>query len=134
MNAISATSASDDPLLQLLVEDRARVVDRGPRVLGDRGDRGGDGPVFAGGDREVGAVAAGGGDDLGAVVGASPPAAPPSRSTPQARVVLIASATSRAAPRAEFADPLRSRVATITGAADALETVASSAFNPLTPE
>jgi len=47
---------------------------------------------------------------------------------------LIASATSRAAPRAEFAEPFRSRVATITGADDALETVASSALRPLTPE
>ncbi len=54
--------------------------------------------------------------------------------TPQDRVVLIASATSRAAPRAEFADPLRNRVATITGADDGVDTVASSALRPLTPE
>jgi hypothetical protein len=38
-------------------------------------------------------------------------------------------ATSRAAPRAKSADPLRSRVATITGAHDALDTVARSAVN-----
>jgi len=53
--------------------------------------------------------------------------------TPQPRAVVIASATSRAAPRAEFAEPFRSRVATITGAEDGVETVASSAFSPLTP-
>jgi hypothetical protein len=49
-------------------------------------------------------------------------------------VVVIASATNRAAPRAEFADPLRNLVATITGADDGLDTVASSALRPLTPE
>jgi hypothetical protein len=49
-------------------------------------------------------------------------------------VVLIASATSRAVPRAEFADPFRNRVATITGADDAPDIVASSALSPLTPE
>jgi hypothetical protein len=47
---------------------------------------------------------------------------------------VIASATRRAAPRAEFADPLRSRVATITGAEDGVETMASSAFRPSTPD
>ena len=44
-----------------------------------------------------------------------------------------ASATSRAAPRAEFADPFRSRVATITGAEDGVDAVARNAFNPSTP-
>jgi len=44
---------------------------------------------------------------------------------------LSASATRRAAPRAELAEPLRSRVATITGAAPG---AASSALRPLTPE
>ena len=55
-------------------------------------------------------------------------------STPQDLVVLRLSATSRAAPRTEFAEPFRSLVATITGARPAQETVASSAFKPLTPE
>jgi hypothetical protein len=54
--------------------------------------------------------------------------------TPQRRVVLIASATSLAAPREEFAEPLRSLVATMTGADEVVNTVASSAFNPLTPQ
>lgn len=54
--------------------------------------------------------------------------------TPADRVVLIASATRRAAPRAEFADPLRNRVATTTGADDALDTVASRALSPSMPE
>jgi hypothetical protein len=49
-------------------------------------------------------------------------------------VVTKASATSRAAPRAELADPFRSRVATISGADDDVETVASSALRPFTPE
>lgn len=40
----------------------------------------------------------------------------------------------RAAPRGEWADPFRSRVATLTGAVDAVEAVGSSAFNPFTPE
>jgi len=48
--------------------------------------------------------------------------------------VTSASATSRAAPRAEFAPPLRNRVATITGAASGVLTVAISAFRPFTPE
>jgi hypothetical protein len=43
---------------------------------------------------------------------------------------LIALATSRAAPRAEFADLFRSRVATITGVLVAVETVARSALRP----
>jgi hypothetical protein len=38
------------------------------------------------------------------------------------------------APRAEFADPFRSRVATITGAAAGVDSAASSTFRPLTPE
>jgi hypothetical protein len=46
---------------------------------------------------------------------------------------LIASATNRAAPRAEFTDPFRSLLATITGAEDAVQTVASSALSPFTP-
>ena len=45
------------------------------------------------------------------------------------RAVFTASATSRLAPRAEEQEPLRSRCATITGAAPAV-TVASSAFKP----
>lgn len=35
--------------------------------------------------------------------------------------------------RAEFADPLRNLVATITGADEAVDAVASNAFKPLTP-
>ena len=46
----------------------------------------------------------------------------------------MASVTRRAAPRAEFADPFRSRVATITGAMTGVEMVARSALRPLTPE
>lgn len=49
-----------------------------------------------------------------------------------ARVVDRASATSRAAPRAEFALPLRSRVPTITGALIGVVRVAISALSPLT--
>jgi hypothetical protein len=48
--------------------------------------------------------------------------------------VARASAVILAAPRAEFADPLRSRVATITGEAFAVVTVAAIAFRPRTPE
>jgi hypothetical protein len=44
------------------------------------------------------------------------------------------SLTRRAAPRAEFADPFRSRAAVITGAAAGVETIPSSAFSPFTPE
>jgi len=47
-----------------------------------------------------------------------------------ARAVRTASATSRAAPRALFAEPLRSRVPTFSGAANGLDTVAISAFHP----
>ena len=50
-----------------------------------------------------------------------------------ARTVLSASATSRAAPRGEPAEPLRSRCATTTGAEPGVVAVASSAFNPRTP-
>jgi hypothetical protein len=53
---------------------------------------------------------------------------------PQALPVLRASATSRAAPWAEFVEPSRSRVATITGALLGVDSAASSAFRPLTPE
>ena len=45
-----------------------------------------------------------------------------------------ASVISRAAPRGEPAEPLRSRCATITGAASLVVAVASIAFRPLTPE
>ena len=47
------------------------------------------------------------------------------------QAVLTASATSRFAPRAEEHEPLRSRCATITGAASGVVTVASSVFRPL---
>jgi len=40
----------------------------------------------------------------------------------------------RAAPRADPADPLRSLVATITGAASVVVTVAAIAFSPRTPQ
>jgi hypothetical protein len=50
---------------------------------------------------------------------------------PQAGVVLMASATSRVAPRAEFADPLRSLVVTITGADQVVDAVASNALTCL---
>jgi len=52
---------------------------------------------------------------------------------PQARVVAMASATIRAAPRAEFVPPRRNRVATISGGDVGVQTVAISAFRPLTP-
>lgn len=45
-----------------------------------------------------------------------------------------ASVIRRLAPRAEFAAPLRSRCAAITGAVSFVETVANSAFSPRTPE
>ena len=45
-----------------------------------------------------------------------------------------ASATSRAAPRAELTEPFRSRVAAMTGAASGVDTVAMSAFKPFTLE
>jgi len=48
--------------------------------------------------------------------------------------VTNASATRRAAPRAEFVDPFRSRVAAITGAAAGVLIVASSALMPFTFE
>ena len=51
---------------------------------------------------------------------------------PAWRAVLIASAASDAAPRAEFALPPRSRVAAITGAASGVEITAASAFRPRT--
>jgi len=53
---------------------------------------------------------------------------------PALRAVTNASARSRDAPRGEFVEPLRNRVATITGAAVGVETIPSSAFNPFTPE
>src|SRR5664280_1373987 len=58
------------------------------------------------------------------------PCGPPA---PAAFAAASASATSRGAPRAEFVEPFRSRVATITGAASGLLTVASSAFQALHP-
>lgn len=51
---------------------------------------------------------------------------------PVSRAVLIASAANRAAPRAEFAFPPRSRTAAITGAPSGVEMVAASAFSPRT--
>ena len=50
------------------------------------------------------------------------------------RTVRRASATIRPAPRAEPAEPLRSRVATITGAPPGAVTVAADALSPRTPE
>ena len=52
------------------------------------------------------------------------PVAPAARATP------IASATSPAAPRAEPAFPLRSRVAATTGAANGVQIVATSGDSP----
>jgi len=50
------------------------------------------------------------------------------------RTVFNASVTRRLAPRGEPTDPFRSRWATITGAVLVVVSVASSAFNPRTPE
>ena len=65
-----------------------------------------------------------------------PPESPesPAPPAPQARAVTSASVISRAAPRAEFTEPFRSRVAAITGAARGVLTVAINAFRPLTLE
>ena len=52
---------------------------------------------------------------------------------PAALAVTSASATNRAAPRAETVEPFRSRDAAITGAQVGVETIASSALRPLTP-
>jgi hypothetical protein len=54
-------------------------------------------------------------------------------SAPAAAPALRVSVTRRAAPRAEFVDPFRSRAAAITGAAVGVETTPSRAFKPLTP-
>src|SRR5660398_224464 len=59
--------------------------------------------------------------------------APARRAAAATFAAASASATSRGAPRAEFVEPFRSRVATITGAAKGLLTVASSAFQALHP-
>jgi hypothetical protein len=64
---ISATSASQDPALFLLVPDGLGVADRSPGIPVDRGDRLDHGGVHPGGDREVRAAAAGGGDHVVAV-------------------------------------------------------------------
>lgn len=56
-----------------------------------------------------------------------------SEQAPACLAVIRASATNRAAPRAEFAPPLRNRAAAITGAEQGVETTASSAFRPFTP-
>ena len=60
-----------------------------------------------------------------------PPGAVPA---PADRAVASASPINRNAPLAEFVAPLRSRVAAITGALSGVDTVATSAFNPFTPE
>jgi len=60
-----------------------------------------------------------------------PPCGPPA---PAARAATRASLTSRAAPRALLTEPLRSRVAVITGALSGVLAVAISALRPFTPE
>lgn len=45
----------------------------------------------------------------------------------------MASASSFAVPRTEFVEPMRSRVAAITGTDSGVDRVASSALSPLTP-
>jgi hypothetical protein len=55
------------------------------------------------------------------------------RPPPLAFVVARASATNRAAPRAELAPPFRSRVAAISGADVGVDSVAINAVKPLTP-
>jgi hypothetical protein len=52
---------------------------------------------------------------------------------PQALAVTRASATIRAARRAELVGPRRNRVATTTGAEIGVDTIASNAFKALTP-
>ena len=54
-------------------------------------------------------------------------------SAPTVRAVTRVSAISRAAPRAEFADPLRSRVPAMTGAVNGVEITPSRTFRPRTP-
>ncbi len=49
--------------------------------------------------------------------------------TPHVLVVRSASATSLAAPRAQFVDSFRGRVTTITGADEPVDTVPISTFN-----
>jgi AcrR family transcriptional regulator len=58
-----------DPLLQLIVEDRVRVVDRGPGIVRNLADGCGDGPVLAGRDAATHAMPAGGSDSVVVLVG-----------------------------------------------------------------
>src|SRR3954453_9531333 len=55
-------------------------------------------------------------------------------SAPTAFAVFKVSATSRAAPREEFVEPLRNRAAPTTGAAAGVDTTPRRALRPLTPE
>jgi hypothetical protein len=65
--------------------------------------------------------------------GGSQDTGPVAASWRSCRTILRASATSRFAPRGEAHEPLRSRCATITGAAWAVLTDASSMLRPFTP-
>ena len=58
-----------DPLLAVLVEDRVGVVDRGPGLSLDAGDRLADSLVLPGGDREARVLPERGSDHVVAVVG-----------------------------------------------------------------
>ena len=133
MNGTSATSASLTHCRSCSSKTRVRVADRRPGVVpGWRRSR----AVTARFLRAVMQNARRHGGRRRSRRGCSRPLSPRSTSSrPRAagRLVLIASATSRAAPRAEFAEPLRSRVATITGAELAAETVASQRVQPFTP-
>ena len=90
---------------------------------------------MADGDRDVAAAGEGGADRAAAIEGGVHPhqtgRQPGPRSAQQA-AAWPASATSRFPPRGDPHDPFRSRWATITGALEAVATVASSAFNPRT--
>ena len=117
------------------VVDGVGVLDRGPGVLGDQGDRCFDVLVQADGDRDIGAGSDRGTDGGVAVEGGVGAHQGPQVGLPDSLwAVCNASATRRSAPRGEPQQPLRSRWATITGAVSFVLAVAGSALSPRTPE
>jgi hypothetical protein len=128
---------STDQFAGVGVGERVRVVDRHPRLIVDARDRGPDGRGHPGGHREFRSGSADRSDHV-VVVERAIHSGDDQR--PRGRVGaghlhgVKVSVTRRAAPRAEFVEPFRSRAAAITGADLGVETTPSRAFSPFTPE
>ena len=123
---------SRDPGAAVLIEHGVAVLDRRPRLLGQRDDRGTDPVVHPNRDRDRGGTGQSGVHRSAAVVGRVHPDQHPTTGTQQPAGGLDRVGDQPLRAAGGVAAPFRSRWATMTGAASVVDKVASSALMPRT--